>query len=312
MRVLLAGASGLLGRHVRHELIIQGHDVRPIIRGVTLEPDAVFADLRQPGTLRGICDGVDVVISCAGAAMQLGDWGNRVSFDEVNHRGNLNLLEEAKRAGVRRFVFVSLACGRELRHTAYALAHERFVDALTGSGLSHTVIRPTGFYGFFLELLRMAWKNRGIVIGEGSTQTNPIHEGDVARACVEALEGQGTEAPVGGPETYTRKKIVQLAFQALERRPRLRHVQPALLRVPIAASRLLNPRIGALMEFGLAISQVNVTAPKYGTRRLEDYFDEVIQIAAASRQRRPVFRPVPPSGTVTAPRPRGNSHLHFL
>ncbi|HET8547560.1 MAG TPA: SDR family oxidoreductase [Bryobacteraceae bacterium] len=295
MRVLLAGASGLLGRHVRHELVREGHDVRPLVRGISLEPDAVYADLRDPASLRGICDGVDAVISCAGAAMQLGNWGNRVSFDEVDHHGNANLLAEARRAGVARFVYVSVACARELMHTEYTRAHGRFVAALATSGLACTVVRPTGFYGFLLELLRMAWKNRGIIVGDGRAQTNPIYEGDVARACVEALASRQAELAIGGPEIYTRKKIVQLAFEALDRPPRIRYLQPALLRIPLALTRIVNPRIHALFEFGLAVAQTDVIAPKYGTCRLEQYFQEVIELTARARQRRPVFRPLPTS-----------------
>jgi uncharacterized protein YbjT (DUF2867 family) len=295
MQVLLAGASGLLGRHIRHQLIRDGYDVRPIIRGVTLEPDAVCADLRDPASLRGTCDGLDAVISCAGASMELGGWANRASFDEIDHRGNANLLAEAERAGVRRFVYVSLACARELMHTEYARAHERFVDELAASGLAYTVVRPTGFYGFLVEFIRMAWKKRGIVIGDGSAQTNPIHEADVARACVEALSSGTSERVVGGPEVYTRKRIVQLAFEALDRLPRLRYVQPGIFRLPMAVSRLANPRIGALMEFGLAVTQKDIVAPKFGTHRLEDYFNDVVDIAARARQRRPKFRPVPVS-----------------
>jgi uncharacterized protein YbjT (DUF2867 family) len=293
MRVLLAGASGLLGRHVRHELVCTGHDVLPLIRGVTLEPNARYADLRDPASLRGVCDGVEAVISCAGASMQLGHWGNRVSFDEIDHRGNANLLHEAKSAGVRRFVYVSIACARDLMHTEYTRAHERFVDRLAASAMSYTVVRPTGFFGYFLEFLRMAWGNRGAVIGDGRAQTNPIHEADVARACVAALPGGKPELAVGGPEILTRRRIVQLALEALDRPPRVRSVQPALMQVPLAFTRLVNPRIHALYEFALTVMQKDVIAPQYGTNRLEDYFQSVIEIAARARSRRPVFRPLP-------------------
>jgi uncharacterized protein YbjT (DUF2867 family) len=236
---------------------------------------------------------MDAVISCAGAAMELGNWGNRVGFERIDYRGNANLLEEARRAGVGRFVYVSLACARELIETEYARAHERFVETLAASGISHTVVRPTGFYGFFVELLRMAWKNRGIVIGDGRAQTNPIHEADVARACVEALTSSRAELTVGGPEVYTRKKLVEIAFAALDRRPRLRSVAPGMMKLPIAVTRLINPRMHALLEFGVAVTQVDVIAPKYGMHRIEDYFQGVIEIAARARRRRPVFRPLP-------------------
>jgi hypothetical protein len=141
----------------------------------------------------------------------------------------------------------------------------------------------------------MAWKKRGIVVGDGRAQTNPIHEAEVARACVEALDGGERELVIGGPEVYTRKKLMLLAFEAFERPPRIRYVQPGLLKGPIAATRLLNRRIGALMAFGLAVSQRDVVAPKYGTQRIQDYFAGVIEIAARGHRRRPVFRPVPVS-----------------
>jgi uncharacterized protein YbjT (DUF2867 family) len=140
------------------------------------------------------------------------------------------------------------------------------------------------------------------VIGDGRAQTNPIHEGDVARACVDALTSAETEPAVGGPEIYTRKKIVQLAFEALDRPPRLRFVQPSIMKVPIAATRLINPRLHGLFEFGLAVTQIDVIAPKYGTARLEDYFEGVIEIAVRARQRRPVFRPLPPFTVTTTGR----------
>ena len=269
MLILLAGASGSLGRSVE-PLLRERHEVRRLARPLH--------DLCRPATLKNVCAGVDVVVSCAGASMRLDRFGDRTAFASVDYSGNRNLLAEAREAGVRRFVYVSLASGRELRSTAYAQAHEDFVDELERSGISYAVVRPTGFFCFCNELLRMAKRGRGILVGDSSARTNPIDEREVARACVEAVESdERGDLPVGGPEILTRREMVELAFRALNKAPRLTTLPGWALTAPAATLRPFNPRIAALWEFGGAVSQTDVIAPRYGTRRLADYWGEALR-----------------------------------
>lgn len=206
--------------------------------------------------------------------MDLHNWSDRTSFREVDWLGNRNLLEEAKRAGVQKFVYVSLAGGQSLAHTKYAEAHERFVQDLTSSGMDWSIVRPTGLFSFFREVLRMAQNGRAAVIGSGEARTNPIHESDAARACVQALRPGRLELCVGGPGIYTRKEIVHAAFAALGKTPRV-HSIPAWAVAPVPALLgLFNPRIAALVEFGIAVSQKECLAATYGTETLERYFGQ--------------------------------------
>lgn len=280
-RILVAGASGHLGRHVVRELRRQGYLVRAMSRSperlgaLRAEADeTAVADLAAPATLRAACEGVDVVFSCAGASMSLKDFRDRTGFAEVDYRGNLNLLEQAMEAGVGKMVYVSLFGGEELARTAYAGAHERFVRALGESGLPHTVVRPTGFFSFLDEILEMARAGRGPVLGSGEARTNPIHEADLAEVCAAAVTSGEREIPVGGPEVYTRREIVEIAFEAVGRAPKLIHVPPWTMRAAGAMAGLANPRIGALLEFGTLVSQVDAVAPAHGTRDLRGYFRE--------------------------------------
>src|SRR3954467_15771950 len=104
-QVLLAGATGALGRAVFSELVSRGYQVRRLVRRSAGAEDWL-GDLRHADSLRSSCNGVDAVISCAGASMNLHNWQDRVSFPEVDWHGNRNLLEEARRAGVEKFVYV--------------------------------------------------------------------------------------------------------------------------------------------------------------------------------------------------------------
>lgn len=119
-KILVAGATGQLGRLVVQELKHRGYAVHTLARnpdklsGIAVDK-RFSADLSRAETLRGVCDGIDAVISCPGASMKMNTSGDRKSFYEIDHRGNTSLLEEAKRTGVPKFVYVSLAEAARLR-----------------------------------------------------------------------------------------------------------------------------------------------------------------------------------------------------
>lgn len=277
-KILLAGATGMLGKYVLEDLNREGFSVKAIGRDRAkldrlTDAAPICADFTSPVTLAGVCDGVDAVISCAGASMKMNSFGDRSTFYQIDYKGNSQLLAEAQRSRVKKFIYVSLCAGDRLRQTEYADAHERFVDRLSRSDLQYTIVRPTGFFGFHLEILKMARKGRGVLIGDGSCRTNPIHEADVARACVEALTWNETDRTIGGPEIFSRKETVELAFAVARHRPKMISMSPKLFRLLVKPLKLVNPRMHALMDFGVAVTQVDVLAPPYGKRTLREYFE---------------------------------------
>lgn len=278
--VLVAGATGALGRCVVAELREQGHEVRRLVRRGAGAQDRT-GDLRDALSLRNVTDEVDAVISCAGASMSLNTWSDRAGFREVDWMGNRNLLADAKRHAVPKFIYVSLANGPALIHTDYAKYHEAFVDDLKRSGLEYAVVRPTGLYSFYLEILKMARQGRGVAINGGWVKTNPIHEMDAAKACVEALMLGRTDLPVGGPEIFSRRRTTEMAFETLGAKPKVTVIPGwAMAPVPLLM-KPFNPRIAALAAFGIAVSSTDCLAPEYGVRKLGDYFRQHVSSDAA-------------------------------
>ncbi|MFD5516291.1 NAD-dependent epimerase/dehydratase family protein [Streptomyces sp. NPDC127066] len=108
--VLVTGANGFVGRHVvraaltkppaRVRLVYRGPDAPDGQEGV----EAVRADLTDPASLKGLCEGIDAVVHCA----SLVD-GDGQSLRRVNDLGTRALVDEALRHGVRRIVYVSTA-----------------------------------------------------------------------------------------------------------------------------------------------------------------------------------------------------------
>lgn len=236
--------------------------------------EVVQGDLLQPSSLAPACEGVDTIMSTVGASVHLNTKGSR-SFQEIDFAGNRNLLAPAVAAKVRKFVYVSVVNPPGLAETAYVRAKDDFGALLERSGLAYQILRPTGFFSAFADLVPMARKRGLPLFGDGGAKTNPIDDEEVAAACVEGIESDERERAVGGPEVFTRKQILELVFAAVGRQPKYQRVPPVLVSVGGKAVRLFNRRMGDLTEFYLAVSRVDATAPAYGRRRLEEYFKQI-------------------------------------
>lgn len=277
MKVLLAGATGAIGGEVLDLLRDSGHHVRALTRRAGSLPNAeetVVGDALVRASLDAAVVGVDVVVSSVGASVGLGLRG-RATYSAVDVPANLNLLDAAKLAGVRRFVYLGVHPADGYAHTRYVRAHEAVEEALRQSGLSTTTVRPVGVFTALHEFLDMARRGRGQMIGDGSARTNPIHPTDVAQAVVAHLEAGPEQVSVGGPDVLTRRDILELAFAALGKEPRISGTPPGAIRAMVPLVRLVHPRMGDLMEFAVEVSTHDGIAPAVGTRRLADYFAEL-------------------------------------
>ncbi len=157
--VVITGAAGFIGRHVVREAERRGltlrltthhTEVRAGAPGTTVVP----ADLTDPASLRGLCDGADALLHCAS---QIG--GPDARCEAVNARGTAALVAEARRAGVGRVVHLSTAAvyGRGTfrrarpqdldRAPVSATSRTRAAgeDAVLAAG--GTVVRPHLVYG---------------------------------------------------------------------------------------------------------------------------------------------------------------------
>jgi uncharacterized protein YbjT (DUF2867 family) len=281
-KILVAGASGAIGQAVTRKLLADGHKVRTLSRDrkraaglAALGAETRIADAARHREIEGICDGVTAVVSCLGAPVSLRS-PERRRFANVDTPANLALLEEAKRAGVKRFLYVSVHVGEGYSHTRYIRAHEEVVEAVHKSGLSSTVVRPTGVFAALLEMVPLARQGRLSLIGDGSAKTNPIHADDVAEVVVGALEDGPAEIACGGPDTFTRRELAEAVCRAVKQPAKLRSVPPGLARWMGRAAGFYSPRMGELFEFFVAVSTSDAVAPVRGTRRFEDFLSQSV------------------------------------
>jgi len=282
-KILVAGATGYLGKFAVQEFKQRGYWVRALARnpkklaevGPYLEPavkdqidDIFIGEVTHPETLQGLCAGIDIIFSSIGITRQR----DKVSFMDVDYQGNKNILEAALKAGVKKFIFVSVHNADKIENLA--AARERFVMDLKNSGLDYAVIRPTGYFSDMSEYLKMAQSGRVYLIGNGQYRINPIHGADLARVCVKAVGSQVKEIPIGGPETFTYAEIAGLAFSVLGKAPKITRIPVGLVNLVVKLLRPFSDKYYTLASFFATVMQNDFDAPTTGTHTLKAYFQE--------------------------------------
>ena len=283
-KILLAGATGYLGQFILAELLKKEYPTRIVVRNkAKIAPallthpllEVVEAEVTQPDTLQGVCKGVHKVISTVGITRQK----DGLTYERVDFQANKNLLDEALREGVRKFIYVSVFKGEAMRHIAIGAAKERFVDALKASGLDYCIIRPSVFYSYMTLFFKMAKakKDEILLFGKGQYAMNPIHGEDLAEVCVAQLERYEREVNVGGAEIFTQTEMARLAFEVLHKPANISYLPDWVRRLILKMGKYLLPKsIYGAMEFVLTIMAMDVVAPmQVGKHRLKAFFESI-------------------------------------
>lgn len=275
-KILIAGATGYLGKHLIAELQERQLPFQAIARNpqklehFQLPAEALIrAEVTQPVTLRGQLAGIDTLISTVGITRQK----DGLTYMDVDYQANLNLLEEAQRAGVRKFIYISAINGRQMRHLKIMAAKERFVDAIMASGLDYQIVRPNGFFSDMNDFLDMAKGGRVYLFGHGDYKLNPIHGRDLAKTIIDEMNSAATELEVGGPDIFTQNEIAVLALKAAGRPPKILHLPDGSRRLLIWLMRTFtSSKTYGPYEFFLTMMAQDNVAPRYGVERLEHFF----------------------------------------
>jgi len=279
LNIALAGATGYLGTYIAKELIETEMNPKLIVRN----PDKIQLNGNYPNgsyqlakaavtkkkDLKGILNGIDVVISSVGITRQK----DGLTYMDVDYQANKNLLDEAKIAGVRKFIYVSAIHGEQFRNLKIFEAKEKFVDALKASGLDYTILRPNGFFSDMKDFLQMAKSGRVYLFGDGNYKLNPIHGADLAKIIVEAIYTQQNEIVVGGPDILTQNEIAKLALEAYGKAPKITHLPDWIRKGIVGVMRTFtsSKTYGPIEFFMTMMAQDNI-APREGINRLESFY----------------------------------------
>ncbi|MBW2315147.1 MAG: SDR family oxidoreductase [Deltaproteobacteria bacterium] len=287
-RIVVAGSTGYLGKFATREFNQRGYRVRALARSVErleepgpftapaiprAEIDDVFVgEATKPETLEGLFDGgVDIVFSSLGISRQR----DGLTFEKVDYQANRNLIDLCIEHGVRKFVYVSMLGHEQIAHLAITKAHERVVADLEASGLEYAIVRPSGYFSDMGAIIDMAKRGRVYLVGEGTNLFNPIHGADLAAVCADAAAGDDLVVEAGGPDVLSQRDAAELAFDVLDKPPKIT-VIPLWLAYGLARFiGVLNRQFGDLAQFIVTAGEVDGVGPARGKITLRSYFEEL-------------------------------------
>ncbi len=281
-RILVAGATGYLGKYVVQAAHAAGYKVVALARDAakleSLRPccERIFVgEATDDSTLEGLCDDVDIVFSSLGVRALSG----KITYEHVDYGANMNVLRRAEAAGVPRFVFVSVLHGAQSRLSVPQVdARERVVEVLRATEMAWTVLRPTGFFNDMSEFFNMAQKGTVWIVGDGNQRINPIHGADLAAAAIAALDDDatiGAELDLGGPEVLTMRKIAGLAGEVVGKDVTIRSVPAGVLRAIGTLTSPFSANFSNTMKFFGSMADLEGYGEPVGQHYLRDFFIEL-------------------------------------
>lgn len=258
-RVLVTGATGLLGSHLVERLKARGDRVRVLVRPASateflerIDAEIVRGDLTDPSACTAAVAGTRLVFHCAA---KVGDWGNWRDFQSGCIDATRTLANAAGRAHVERFVHISSTSAyghppdqtKPIDETAplgqniWALDYytqskvecERLLWSMWKAGmLPLTVIRPSWLFGerdrtTAPRLIRELKGGRVMILGSGDNPLSAVYAGVVADAAILAATDPSSEGEAFNITSHgqiTQREFLDLFAEALGLPPVRRHI----------------------------------------------------------------------------------------
>jgi NADH dehydrogenase len=238
--VCITGSTGFVGRYIAKELCSRGLKVRCVVRPTSdltplagLPVEICRGDVTDMTSLEKALQNVGTVVHLVAIIRET----KGATFEAINLSGTKNLVQAAKRIGVKRLVYMSnLGTGPDKR---FPLLYTKWraEEEVRNSGIGFVILRPSVMFGRgdgFVTVLTGIIKRTPLVpvIGSGKARFQLISVEDVATCVAELLTDNRTVnqiIPLGGPEYLTYEEIIDLIIKKLKLRRRKMHIPVPLM-----------------------------------------------------------------------------------
>lgn len=233
--ILVVGATGDLGGAVTKMLLAKGKEVRVLAREKSnyrslkeAGAKVVFGDLKIRASLEPAFENVDTIVTTANSAQRGGD----DNPETVDLQGNRNLIDTARTAGVKHFIFVSAQVADPNSPVPFLHAKGRTEEYLQASGIPYTIIAPDLFMDVWVVMVVASpaiAQQPVTLVGSGNRKHSFISRADVARFIVASINNPkavNRKLVIGGPESLSFRDAAIIYGRILGREIAVRTVMP--------------------------------------------------------------------------------------
>ena len=254
-RVLVTGASGLIGEAVMKRLLADGYDAKGLVRTKNPAFPCVIGDMTDAVSLRRATENIDWVVHLAARKSDEAD------SDAVNVQGARNLADACKTNGVKLIINVSTQSVKLKAKGTYARTKAEADAILRGCSVPVITLMPSVVYGdrtqgIFGSLLAFLKLPIVPVIGKGNGRFRPIHKDDVATVIekiAQVPQAQGQSFDVGGPDELSMNALLATLMQRTGKKKITVHIPiPAALLIANILKLLGKPIITVSNVLGAA------------------------------------------------------------
>ena len=252
MSLLIIGGTGTLGRQIVLQALTKGYQVRCLVRNFRKASflkewgaELVYGDLTKPETIPPCLKGITAVIDASTSRANELD-----SLKKVDWEGKLCLIEAAKIANIKRFIFFSAQNVEQFENIPLMRVKNGIEIKLKESEIPYTIFRLTGFYQGLIEQYAIPiLENLPIWVTNEKTYISYMDTQDIAKFCLRSLQIPQTRNQtffLSGSRGWLSSEIINLCEQ-------LAGQQAKVQRVPVFLLKFVS-RFFGFFEWGQNIS----------------------------------------------------------
>lgn len=219
MSLLIIGGTGTLGRQIVLQALTKGYKVRCLVRNFRKASflrewgvELTYGDLTKPETIPPCLKGITAIIDSSTSRPDELD-----SLKNVDWEGKLYLIEAAKVANIKRFIFFSAQNVEQFTNIPLMKLKYNIEQKLKRSKIPYTIFRLTGFYQNLIGQYAIpVLENLPIWVTNENMSVSYMDTQDIAKFCLRSLQLPKTENQLfflSGAKGWVSSEIIQLCEQ---------------------------------------------------------------------------------------------------
>ena len=252
MSLLIIGGTGTLGRQIVLQALTKGYQVRCLVRNFRKASflkewgvELVYGDLLRPETIPPCLKGITAVIDASTSRAN-----ETESLKPIDWDGKLCLIEAAKAANIKRFIFFSAQNVEQFENISFMKLKNGIETKLKQSDIPYTIFRLTGFYQGLIEQYAIPiLENFPIWVTNENTYISYMDSQDIAKFCLRSLQIPQTKNQtffLSGSKGWVSTEIINLCEQLAGQTAKVQ-------RVPLFVLKFVRSFFG-FFEWGQSIS----------------------------------------------------------